>query len=156
MKKIDHFADHKVETVRMESLLHEVLALMSQEKGCLDAKQKLAEVLAFKFWHENDSSHVNAGIGTGDKDYIRIHWRCFRRSVNKLLSNEGMDFILSNERDYAICAEALGNLSEWISYKHPKDKMRPALKAVFADNSDRYVEKLLAICKSPEHVNSIS
>ena len=151
MKKIDHLADHCAETVRMEALWDEVLTLLSREEGGLDVKQKLAEVLAFKFWHENVSNHVNAIIETRDKDYIRIHWKYFRESLNKHLEN----FVLSDVRDYAICAEALGNLSEWISYKIPKDKMRPALKAVFGDKSTHYVESLLSICKSPEHVSSV-
>ena len=154
MKRIDHLNVRKMDPEGQGRHLFGLLDLLPIEMGTDEKKEFLIGVLAFKFWHENWSNHVNSSIEQCDADFVRLHWGCFREFLKKK-SLSGL-FRMSNWTDFDLCADLLGRLPDWVSYEHSKVDLRPVLKSIFKGTNESCVEQILSICKSPESLNLVS
>ena len=153
MKRINHLNVRKIVPEEQGRLLLGLLDLLPIELCAAEKKKFLIGVLAFKFWHENWSNHVNSSIEQRDADFVRLHWGCFRVFLKK----KNLDGLVGVSRgiDFDLYAELLDRLSDWVSYEHSKVDLRPVLKNIFKGTNESCVEQILSICKSPESLNLV-
>lgn len=153
MKRINHLNVRKIVPEEQGRLLLGLLDLLPIELCAAEKKKFLIGVLAFKFWHENWSNHVNSSIEQRDADFVRLHWGCFRVFLKK----KNLDGLVGVSRgiDFDLYAELLDRLSDWVSYEHSKVELRLAVNCAFKDCTEPTIEGVLSICKSPESLRKV-
>lgn len=114
MRKISYRQEIKAD--EFESLVESVIdELRRYSKMTEDeALSTIIDVLAFKYWQENESLELNNSLDSFDSEYVRLYWNRFCNSkIGESVGCVGLD-----HRDEAVVAACMGIFSEYVTRRN--------------------------------------